>query len=241
MTYGISFDFWNTLYGNGNENKRAKLRINFFRKTISSHHKFKKNSIEVAFKASREFFFYEWQNNYRTPTPKERILYMAKLLSLDLTRQEIDTISDYFGGLIFTIPPRTLPSVKFIIRELSERYPLGIISDTGYISGEFIRKFLDKEGLLSCFKSMVFSDEQTYCKPHSSVFELTMKNLQVDSTGMIHIGDLEKTDIIGANKSGWTSVKFIGASRESDTTSEADYTIDHFNLFPRLLDSIDKS
>ena len=83
MTYGISFDFWNTLYGNGNEKKREKLRINFFRKAISSHRKFKKNSIVASFKASREFFFYEWQNNYRTPTPKERILYMAKLLALD--------------------------------------------------------------------------------------------------------------------------------------------------------------
>ena len=123
---------------------------------------------------------------------------------------------------------------------ISKRYPLGIISDTGYISGKFIRKFLDKEGLLHYFKSLIFSDEQTYCKPHPSVFELTSNKLQVDPAMMIHIGDLEKTDIIGAKKSGWTSIKFIGASSDSVSGSKADYTIDHFNLFPQLLDSIHK-
>lgn len=240
MTYGISFDFWNTLYGNGNEKKREKLRFSFFRKTVSGYRKLNKNSVETVFKASREFFFHEWQNNQRTPTPEERIIYMAKMLAINLNQQEIENITDYFGSLIFTIPPRTLPSVKEIIRELSKKYPLGIISDTGYISGKFIRKFLDKEGLLHYFKSLIFSDEQTYCKPHPSVFELTSNKLQVDPAMMIHIGDLEKTDIIGAKKSGWTSIKFIGASSDSVSGSKADYTIDHFNLFPQLLDSIHK-
>jgi len=241
MAYGISFDFWNTLYGNGNEKNREKLRLSFFRKTASGKRKLKKNSLEIAFRASREFFFKEWQNNQRTPTPEERIVYMAKILAIDLSQQEIDTIADYFGRLIFTIPPQTLPSVKLIIRELSQKYPLGIISDTGYISGKFIRSFLEKEGLLHYFKSLVFSDEQMHCKPHPSVFELTSSKLQVDPTMMIHIGDLEKTDVVGAKNSGWTSIKFVGASHDSVSVSKADFTIDHFNLFPQLLDSFHKS
>jgi FMN phosphatase YigB (HAD superfamily) len=191
---GISFDFWNTLYGNGDESKRHKSRVEYFYKIISNYIKIDLNSIEKAFRASTEFFIDEWQNNYRTPDAGERIQYMSKLLSVKLSVADIDRTVDNFGKLIFTVPPQQNPQNLTIVRQLAETYPIGLISDTGYISGKYIRQFLTEERMISCFSSLVFSDEQKHCKPHSSVFKMTCKKLKINCSQLIHIGDLEKTD-----------------------------------------------
>ncbi len=214
MNYGISFDFWNTLYGNGPESKRQKLRAGYFRKTIAKYKKYKLKTVKTAFSASTDLFIQNWRYKQRTPTPPERIQYMAK------------------------IPPQNIRSVNTIIAQLAAKYPLGIISDTGYITGEYIRDFLEKEQLLPHFHSLVFSDEQKYCKPHASVFRLTCNSLKVDCSRLIHIGDLEHTDVKGVNDAGGISIKYIGNHINTSGDSRADYTIDSYEALPHLIDKI---
>ena len=226
--YGISFDFWNTLYGKGDEPKRHNLRVDYFYKTISKYIKIDLNSIEQVIQASIEFFLYEWQNNYRTPTAPERIEYMSKLLSIKLENNDIEKIITFFGNLIFTVPPENKPVNLNIIRQLAEIYPLALISDTGYMSGKFIRKFLKNEGLLSYFNSLVFSDEQKYCKPHSTVFRKTCKKLNVPCSRLIHIGDLEQTDIKGAKDSGCIGIRYTGWNNGLPVNSQADKIINNY-------------
>jgi putative hydrolase of the HAD superfamily len=238
MNYGISFDFWNTLYGNGTESKRQKLRVGYFRKIIANYKKYNFKTVETAFSASMDLFLQNWQNKQRTPTPSERIQYMAKILGVDLNDNEVNQISEYFGNLIFKIPPENIHSVNTIVAQLAEKYPLGIISDTGYITGEYIRGFLEKERLLPYFRSLVFSDEQKYCKPHASVFQLTCNSLKVDCSRLIHIGDLEHTDVKGIKDAGGISIKFTGNNINISGNSQADYTIDSYDALPHLIDKI---
>jgi putative hydrolase of the HAD superfamily len=238
MNYAISFDFWNTLYGNGPESKRQKLRAGYFRKIIANYKKHNLKTIETAFSSSMELFLQNWRHKQRTPTPEERIQYMAKILRIDLNENEVNQISEYFGNLIFKIPPQNIRSVNTIIAQLAEKYPLGIISDTGYITGEYIRDFLEKEQLLPHFSSLVFSDEQKYCKPHISVFQITCKTLKVDCSRLIHIGDLEHTDVKGVKDAGGISIKYIGNNINTSGNSRADYTIDSYETLPHLIDNI---
>ena len=58
----------------------------------------------------------------------------------------ISGLSEDFGRLILEIPPIEINGVRNVIRSLAKEFPLGIISDTGYIAGRHIRNFLEKEG-----------------------------------------------------------------------------------------------
>jgi len=196
------------------------------------------NSIEKVFQASTTFFIYEWQNNYRTPTAPERIQYMAKLLSVKLDNEDIDKISEYFGNLIFSVPPDNTTVNLKVVRQLVENYPIGLISDTGYISGKYIREFLLKQGILSYFRSMIFSDEQKFCKPHSSVFLKTCKKLNIHSSRLIHIGDLEHTDIKGAKDFGCIGIRFTGWNNGAPESSRADQIINNYNDLFHAIENI---
>ncbi len=238
MNFGISFDFWNTLFGNGDEPERYQRRLDFFYDVISSYRITDHASIEKAFRASTKFFIHEWQNNYRTPSALERIQYMADLLSVNVNKSDIEKTADFFGQLIFSIPPEVNVDNLQIVRQLSENYPLGLISDTGYISGKYIRQFLAEHDILSQFNSLIFSDEQLHSKPHRSVFELTCQNLNISCETLIHIGDLEKTDIKGAQATGGIAIKFTGWSDNTSDHSMADYILHDYHSIKKTIDHI---
>ena len=240
-SFGISFDFWNTLYGNGDEPERHRLRVEYFHRTISKFINVNIDTIEKVFRASTEFFIFEWQHNYRTPSAPERIQYMLNLLSLKLETKDIEKISRFFGGLIFDLPPQNISENLTIIQQLAENYPIGIVSDTGYISGKYIREFLKNEGIISCFKSLVFSDEQLYGKPHISVFLKTCKNLNIPCSRLIHIGDLEQTDIRGAKDAGCIGIRYTGWNNGSSVNSQADQIINNYEDLARIIGEIANS
>ena len=238
MNFGISFDFWNTLYGNGDEPERHNRRIRYFYNLISTYIDADYSTIEKAFKASTKYFLHEWQNNFRTPTAHERIQLMSDKLSVTLKENDIEKTADYFGNLIFSVPPEFNPINLEIVRQLSNLYPIGLISDTGYISGKYIRKFLTEQDMISPFSSLVFSDEQPHCKPHNSVFNLTCKNLNVPCSHLIHIGDLEKTDIKGAIEAGGFAIRYIGWNSVESDRSLANYVVDNYKKLSQTITEI---
>jgi putative hydrolase of the HAD superfamily len=235
MTQAVSFDFWNTLYADGAEDQRRILRKEFFADLMAEYGEFEPADIEKAISAGSNLFLENWINHSRTPTAAERIRFMAKSLEINLKELHVQAATEYFGRMIFDIPPREIDFVKILIPELAKNYPLGIISDTGYITGEYIRKFLKKENLIKYFSSFVFSDENEHSKPHESVFRETAKKLGVEIKDMMHIGDLERTDVTGANNAGCISVKFTGVHNDNSYNGQAQYSISDYRQLLKLL------
>jgi putative hydrolase of the HAD superfamily len=195
--------------------------------------------LQKALLLATDFFFSEWEKNFRTPTVHERIRFMSECLAIDLQQEQVIQLADYFGSLIFVIPPQKIGSVKNQIPYLAEKFPLGLISDTGYISGKYIRLFLAQEGLDRYFQSFVFSDEQSNSKPHRSAFEKTASNLKVSLPRLIHIGDMERTDIAGARQAGCFTIKYTGAHRPlEENQTQAHYVI---NDYQQLMETLDKA
>jgi putative hydrolase of the HAD superfamily len=238
MQYGISFDFWNTLYANGDEDRRRQLRVAYFHRILSKYGNFSLDIIQEAFHESTHMFMDHWINDQRTPRPSERIHFMCDLIGVKIDQKGIDNSANYFGQVIDTIPPITIPALYDTITSLAKIYSLAIISDTGYISGNHIRRFLEKEKMLSLFKSQFFSDEHDHCKPHPSVFKLTCEKLNIECKRLIHIGDLEHTDVKGIKNVGGISIKFTGSNSSTTADSKADFVIDNYQDLPAIISKI---
>lgn len=241
MALAISFDFWNTLYGDGAEYQRKRERKICFQKVAGRYRKIDESETEAAFKAASDLFLNEWISFHRTPTAATRIAHMAACLDLPFDQNDSDELIQLFGNMIFTIPPAPIEGIKTVIDKLSHSFPLGIISDTGYISGKYIRRFLEQEKMLQFFQSTVFSDEHSHSKPHKSVFAKTAEALRVQISDLIHIGDLERTDIAGAKNAGCTAIKYVGVHNDASGIETPDFVLNNYAELFGLLNQIDIS
>jgi putative hydrolase of the HAD superfamily len=104
----------------------------------------------------------------------------------------------------------------------------GIICDVGFTSGEQLRAFLERRGLLTLFDGWAFSDEVGVYKPDPAIFARALSSLgDVPADRALHVGDLRRTDVAGARAIGMTSVRYRGANDDDEDLPEADHVIDH--------------
>jgi putative hydrolase of the HAD superfamily len=134
-------------------------------------------------------------------------------------------------------PPVLIRGAREALRSLAGRYRLGIISDVGFSPGRVLKQVLADNELLDVFDSLVFSDEAGCAKPHIEVFQRTARSLSADPGAMVHIGDLERTDIIGAKQAGFKAIRFTGVTpMEEDETTIADFVTDDLTDVPKLVE-----
>jgi FMN phosphatase YigB (HAD superfamily) len=109
----------------------------------------------------------------------------------------------------------------------------GIVCDVGFTSGELLRAFLERRGLLGLFDGWAFSDEVGVYKPDQAIFARALASLgDVPAAAAIHVGDLRRTDVAGARAFGMTSVRYRGANDDTEDLPDADHVIDRH---PELL------
>ena len=100
-----------------------------------------------------------------------------------------------------------MPGAAEAIRELAARFPLGIISDTGFASGVAQDALLERDGLLDYFPVRVYSIDIGHTKPRSELFVAAVAALGVAPGEAMHIGDIERTDVRGALAAGLRAVR----------------------------------
>jgi putative hydrolase of the HAD superfamily len=112
----------------------------------------------------------------------------------------------------------------------------GIICDVGFTSGEQLRAFLERRGLLTLFDGWAFSDEVGVYKPDPAIFARALSSLgDVPADRALHVGDLRRTDVAGARAIGMTSVRYRGANDDDEDLPEADHVIDHHEQLLAIL------
>jgi putative hydrolase of the HAD superfamily len=115
-------------------------------------------------------------------------------------------------------PPELLPGAADAVRRLARRYRLGIISDTGFASGEAQDRLLARDGLRDCLAVRVYSCDVGHAKPHAEPFRRAAASLGVAPAETLHVGDIERTDVAGALASGYRAVR-IDALRDGGPSS----------------------
>ncbi|MDR0195797.1 MAG: HAD family hydrolase [Myroides sp.] len=84
---------------------------------------------------------------------------------------------------------------------------LNILSNTGFIKGRTIKKYLEEIDFLQYFDFLIFSDEVNLSKPNPEIYKLVRNQVDVSimDKQIVHIGDNNLSDYQGALDFGFSA------------------------------------
>tara|TARA_R110001599_G_scaffold66694_8_gene188676 strand:+ start:13706 stop:14461 length:756 start_codon:yes stop_codon:yes gene_type:complete len=236
----VSFDLWDTVLDDeSDEAARAKqglqtkveTRHRMLLDALQKHHDVTCAEIDVAYGVANAAFYKAWQEDSITWTCHERLQVLLDGLSMSLPEDELSQLADAMGALEVDVPPDLLPGVKAAIQTLAENYQLCVVSDTIITPGTGLRRILDHHGLADYFAAFAFSDEVGRSKPHESIFMAACAGLDVEPDQVVHIGDRDNKDILGAQALGMKAILYTGKRDQDRFTTSADVVCeDHADL-----------
>lgn len=238
----ISFDFWHTLFTEqpGAFRLYQHRRRSVLTEMFPQHGSRLETDLVRACSLEADNHQRIWQEEHRTLPVTERVSTILNHLDFAVSEPMLATIVARFEEGILEHPPVLIAGAREALCRLAKRYKLGIISDVGFSPGRMLKQVLADNDLLDVFDSLVFSDEAGRAKPHIEVFERTARSLSAEHGSMVHVGDLERTDIIGAKQAGYRAIRFTGITPmgEGETTI-ADFVTDDLTDIPRLVEMLD--
>ncbi|HQJ75451.1 MAG TPA: HAD family hydrolase [Bacteroidota bacterium] len=203
MIKAITLDFWDTIFKMDFEIDLNAYRIQKLEEIIRKYgYNFQKEKIFEVYKDVHKEFDRKWIDECYTMTTSEVLKLILSKLQLSISVNDFEYLVKIFQEAILLNPPSVMDGSKQAIIELYKEYKLGIISDTGFSPGKILRNILKENGLIDYFSVLIFSDEYGKSKPHPDNFLYAAKELGVDISSLAHIGDNERTDVIGAISAG---------------------------------------
>ncbi len=191
--------------------------------------------IQEALRTGFAFFDRVWLEEHRTPACTEIVDSVLSTLDVGLTRSAHARVVEEFEQMLLDLPPDPMPHAEDTLRALADRYRLAVICDTGYSPGSVLREVLERQNMLPHFDYLFFSNEHGMSKPDVRVFERTLDELGVRPREAAHVGDIQRTDIAGAQAAGMAAVHFIATNDYDAPTSTADAVVRSFDELPTTL------
>ncbi|MFP5041353.1 HAD family hydrolase [Parasediminibacterium sp. JCM 36343] len=203
----ISFDLWLTLIQSNpyHKQKRNELLIDFFNidaelsVVSATYSKFDKLFNKVNEITGRNLDAYElW-------------LIFLNDLQVDIkkiSKAQIDAFVAATEKLFFEYPPVLIePSTPHIFKRLvAEGHTLSLLCNTAFTTSVFLRKLLDQLHISPYFSFQLYSDEMQYSKPSPQVYERMFQEVSkiktITKKDILHIGDNEFADLMGATNFG---------------------------------------
>ncbi len=236
----VTFDFWNTIYGDTKEKYRKadEIRINYISDILSKYKKtISYNMLMEAINHDRKVFYAVWREKHKTLLPEQRIKLLLNKLNLEISEEDTKILTKNFQNVIFKQTPILATNIKLVLDKLSNAgIKLGVISDTGYATGKQLKKLMGDENILKYFEAFSFSDETGVAKPQEKAFHYIFDACNIDEPEkMLHLGDLERTDIEGALNLGIKSGLYTGfyqLNGYSFKSTKADICINDWSELP---------
>jgi putative hydrolase of the HAD superfamily len=232
----IAIDFWDTIFRMESEFDPKSLRLEKMKFLLSNFQiKLDENELSALYSEVWNKFDKEWMENYYSMTTEEIIEYFLHKLNISIPSQVFENLITAFQEVLLKSPPLLMENAKKEIENLSKKYKLAIISDTGFTPGRVLKIFLQINGLLSNFDVLVFSDEFGKSKPHPDNFMHVANTLNIKPEEMIHIGDNERTDIGGAISVGMKAILFTKGKELNGTDTKANAIMKNWNEVEGIL------
>jgi putative hydrolase of the HAD superfamily len=206
----VTFDFWGTLYreieaaGGIRMRRRAMALAGATGAALE-------DAERVLRDAAREFGRVHIAEQ-RTLTPQDAVRMATDALGLSLSEDAAGALAEFFATVILEHPPVPVEGALDAVRAAAARVPVGVISDTGISPGSSLRVLLERDGFLPYLRCLSFSDEVGAAKPQAIMFTRTAGALGVAPDELLHLGDLEPTDIAGVRALGGRGGLFAGVN-----------------------------
>jgi HAD superfamily hydrolase (TIGR01549 family) len=238
MLHAVTFDFWGTLYQNA-DGKDERLRL--LEEALARHDQSRgKADLEAAYRHVWTVWEHVWREEHRSISVEHWLREALAFLEADLADDEIAGLRQPIEEVFLNDGmPQAVEGAIEVLSRLSERYRLGIISDTGLTPGRVLRQVLDRDGLLRHFRVLTFSDETGATKPLPQQFLRTLEILEASPEKAAHVGDLPETDLAGAQGVGMRSILFLGVSDRQDGIPLADAAFESYDELEELLENLE--
>lgn len=199
-----TFDLWGTLLYNKNY---AAIRLPELKRVLGSCGLNLDDSVVNeaymnGFRYSSQVIASEGLRHVETAEIVEKVLQSVGCDSKAI-RDELITV--YEEAALLDLP-LLKEGVEDALSYVSDHYKVGLISVTGVTPGRVIRVILDDYDVLKYFDALTFSDEVKVVKPHTGLFLACLREIGVDATRAVHIGDSFKSDVVGAIDAGMNAI-----------------------------------
>ncbi len=239
MIKAVSFDFWGTLFRDAfskeRQEYRAKAIVNTLKKRISMEEALETMSVVI-----KEFARCHIEEQ-RTLTPEDAVEMLSFLLNVELNENEYQFLANEFATAILVFQPEPIENALEAVKFTSQFLPVGLISDTGISPGRSLLELLEIHGFTKYISSYRFSDIEGVSKPQPIMFEKTAFELGVKPEELLHLGDLEPTDIVGIKNVGGKAGLFAGINVKYMNSTIADFVFsswdEYIDKLPSILDN----
>lgn len=238
----VTIDFWNTLFDSTGGNPRNEARQQALRDAIQNAGlTCSEDQLDRAYRGIWDYFDHHWLNNRRTPTSEEMVREICRQANVELQERAILDVADLFSKGVLEHPPSLLPGARDALEFLASRARLALISDTAFSPGSVLRQLMEMNDIARYFDAYVFSDETGVAKPHPDAFLHALNQLGGQPSTGLHIGDIERTDIIGAKSLGMKAILYKGERdphKYAEETTCADAVMCHWGEVEGVLDKV---
>jgi putative hydrolase of the HAD superfamily len=244
----ITFDLWDTIIiDETDEPKRAAAGIppkpiarrDLVFEALNRHAPTARETVDLAYDVTDAAFRKVWHDQHVTWSVHERLGVLLAGLKRELPEDELNEIVKQHEEMEVEYRPDTVPGVHEAIKALQGKYKLGVVSDTIFSPGRCLRQIVAAEGLADAFDAWSFSDEVGRSKPAPDMFEYVAKELGVDISEIVHVGDREHNDVGGPHAIGARAVLLTVAKDRGSAESKADGICDDYAKLPLILESLE--
>ncbi len=232
---GVTFDLWNTLLVS--EPGGIEVRQSAWQKVIDERGlSISSDLLLSVLEMLPVRFDIEWRAG-RQYTAKEALEDAFNVFGDQITPEDREVFSETFDQASFALKVDVIEGAGEVLEYLTKKgIKTAIVSDTSLSAGRHLRFFLTKFGITPYVTYFAFSDEVGVYKPDAKIFMKALGGMgDVNPSNAAHVGDLKRTDVLGARSIGMTSIRFRGANDDQEDELEADFVIDHLMELPSLL------
>jgi putative hydrolase of the HAD superfamily len=240
MIRAVTLDFWNTLMDDFHAPARAELRAARLREIVAPYgHEPDAEAVDSAFAKVWKHFDRIWYKKSRTPTTAESAAVLLRALRIRLPAEARQRVVTMLEEVVLESPPRTVEGVPETLPLLAERYKLAVVCDAALTPGRVLRRVLELHGLERWFAAFFFSDEHEWSKPDPRAFLTPLAALGVAPHEAVHVGDIQRTDIAGAQAAGLQAIHFVGVNSSDLLASSARIVVSRFSELPAVIGRLD--
>jgi len=206
----ITFDYWDTLYEGGAVPERVALRRTAVGALLGAYgRELPEEQLRALYEASGHEAERWWSEEHRGYTTQERLRWILERAAVTPREncRHVAAAVDAVDNALLMLPPAMLPGAWQMLRAMSRRVTLAVISDTGFASGRAQDRLLEKDGARKFFAATIYSMDVGHAKPRPEIFAAAVETLGMPAHEILHVGDNERTDVRGALAAGFRAIR----------------------------------